>query len=282
MRFEWLGGVYLQGAMADAAFEFDLTQFGGVAITRDGGALDVDPAFAFGLRTHYRLNDRWSLNGTWMHAQARYRVEFPAEASDPGNFDLEGLLLGVFDTGPFSQDFPFGSAVSNARIDLYSVGVRYEVPTFDGWAYPFASLGAGMYRQRSDDDVFRLDFEGDPNPVLEPGVAAGLDVVQLLGVSQFRIDSTDPLVTLGAGLRVSLTQRWGATLEVEDFVQVGADYTDIDATSTPSVAGQDPNAPVSGTPRLFSTTFNGKEGLIHSFGVRLAVNYSFWPYARPR
>lgn len=283
LRFEWITGVYQQGDMAGASFEFDLTQFGGAQITRDGGTLDTDPAFWFGVRTHYRLNNRWSVNASWMHAQSRYRVEFPARASDPGNFDLEGLILGVFDSGPFGQEHPFGSAVSNARIDMYMTGVRYEIPTFGGWAFPYFNVGTGLYQQRSDDAVFRMDFEGDPHPIFEPAVAAGQDIVQGLGVSSFHIDATDWLVTAGAGLRVSLSQRWGATLEVEDFMQLGADYSDIDEASTPSVLDLDPNAPPPpGGLRLFSTTFNGKTGLIHSYGVRLALNYAFWPASRPR
>lgn len=283
LRLEWITGIYQQGDMADASFEFDLTQFQGVAISRDGGALDTDPAFWFGLRAHYRLSDRWSVNGSWMHAQARYRVEFPAEASDPGNFDLEGLILGVFDSGGISQEHPFGSAASNARMDMYLAAARYEIPTFNGWAFPYLSAGVGIYKQRSDADVFRIDFEGDPSAQFEPAVASGADIVQGLGVSKFAVDVTDPMLSFGAGLRVSLSQRWGATFELEDLLQLGADYSYIDETSTPAVINSDPNAPPpTGAPRLFSTTFVGKKGVIQNLGIRMSVNYAFWPYSRPR
>jgi hypothetical protein len=61
----------------------------------------------------------------------------------------------------------------------------------------------------------------------------------------------------------------------EDFVQVGADFTDLDAKSTPAPG-------TGGLNQLFQTTFQGNEGTIHSYSMRVAVTYAFWPADRPR
>ena len=34
--------------------------------------------------------------------------------------------------------------------------------------------------------------------------------------------------------------------------------------------------------RLFSTSFQGVQGTIHSFAVRLGLTYAVWPFGRPR
>jgi hypothetical protein len=95
-----------------------------------------------------------------------------------------------------------------------------------------------------------------------------------IGISRFAIDQSGPIVQLGAGLRASISGRWGVDVSAEDLIQLGADYTDLDAASTPP-ANANQNV-------LFSTVFAGKEGAIHSYALRFAVNYAFWPYGAPR
>jgi hypothetical protein len=276
LRFEWVTGLYFQGTMADAAFSFDTTPFGGILVERDGGTLDVDPTFWYGIRSNYRLNNRWSLDFSWMHATAAYRVEFPAEAQDAGNFDLEGLILGVFDLSPAqgSANGRLASATSDARIDAYLASARWETPVLGRWAYPYVTVGGGIYKQKSGGYVFRSDYETDPPAVFESLFAQGMDPLQEVGISRFRIEGTDWLVSVGGGMRTSLSQRWGADIEVEDLVQIGADYTNIDASSTPPT---DPD-----NSRLFSTTFEGRKGLIHNLAFRVSLTYAFWPADRPR
>jgi len=273
LRFEWVSGLYIQGTMADAKFSFDTTPFGGILVEREGGTLDVDPTFWYGLRTSYRLTNRWSLDVSWMHAQAAYRVEFPAEAQDQGNFDLEGLILGTFDFQS-QVNGELASATSDARIDAYLVSARWETPVLRRWAFPYLTYGVGIYRQKSSDYVFRSDYKTDPPAVFESLFAQGGDPLEIIGISRFGIDATDYLVSVGGGFRASLSDRWGADFEVEDLVQVGADFTDIDASSTPPT---DPE-----NSRLFSTTFEGHKGLIHNLAFRLSLTYAFWPADRPR
>lgn len=273
LRFEWVTGLYFQGTMADAAFSFDTTPFGGILVERDGGTLDVDPTFWYGIRTNYRLNNRWSLDFSWMHATGAYRVEFPAEAQDEGNFDLEGLILGAFDFQSQTNG-RLSSATSDARIDTYLAAARWETPVLGRWAYPYLTVGGGIYKQKSSDSVFRSDYESDPPAVFEALFAQGLDPLQVVGISRFGIDATDWLLSFGGGMRASLSERWGVDLEMEDLVQIGADYRDIDASSTP--------APDPDSGRLFQTTFMGKDGLIHNLAFRVSLTYSFWPADRPR
>ncbi|MBZ0267411.1 outer membrane beta-barrel protein [bacterium] len=273
LRLEWVSGLYIQGTMADAAFSFDTTPFGGILVEREGGTLDVDPTFWYGLRTNYRLNNRWSVDVSWMHAQAAYRVEFPAEAQDEGNFDLEGLILGAFDFQAQAGG-QLASATSDARIDTYLASARWETPMLGRWAFPYLTAGAGIYKQKSSDYVFRSDYETDPPAAFGALLAQGGDPLQIVGISRFRIDATDWLVSFGGGFRASLSDRWGADFEVEDLIQIGADFTEIDVSSTPRT---DPDEN-----RLFSTTFEGRDGLIHNLAFRLSLTYAFWPADRRR
>ncbi len=269
LRIEWVSGIFIQGDMASAAFEFDTTPFGGVAVEREDGSLDVDPAFLYGLRTDYRLSNRFSLSGSWMHAVGQYRVEFPALATDPGNFDLEGLILGMFDFVA-SDDGRLSSAMSDARIDVYQAALRYEIPLLGRWAFPYVTAGSGLYTQKSDGAVIRSQYEEDPPVFFETLIAAGQDPLQGVGISRFTIDQKNWILSFGGGIRASMSDRWGVDLQFEDIVQMGADFTDIDASSTPP-------ADAINSGRLFSTTFVGNEGAIHNFTLRFALNYAFWP-----
>lgn len=269
LRIEWVSGIFMQGEMASAAFEFDTTPFGGIAVEREDGSLDVDPAFLYGLRTDYRLSDRFSLSGSWMHVVGQYRVAFPAEATEPGDFDLEGLILGMFDFVA-SDDGRMSSAMSDALIDVYQATVRYEIPMLGRWAFPYLTVGSGLYTQKSDGAVIRSQYEEDPPVFFETQIAAGLDPLQGVGISKFFIDQKNWILSMGGGVRASISDRWGVDLQFEDIVQMGTDFTDIDASSTPP-------ADAINSGRLFSTTFVGTEGAIHNFTLRFALNYAFWP-----
>lgn len=273
-RLEAISGVFYQGDMAASTFQLDTTAFGGNIVARDGGNLDIDPAFTNGLRLNYRVNPKLSVSASWMHAEADYRVQFPALSSDAGTFDLEGLILGVIDQG-VGQLSRADDAASTAKIDTYSLSGRYEFPLLNRWAFPYIELGGGLYKQKSVGPVFRLAFEEDIPSFFQPTYAVGQDPLQAIGVSKFAIDVTDWMLTVGAGLRCSLNQKWGVDLSFQDFIEVGADFTDLDATSTPAPGTQ-------GINQLFQTTFEGNEGTIHNYSARLAITYAFWPADRPR
>jgi hypothetical protein len=273
MRFEWLGGVLKQGDLAGATFQLDATPFGGIVISRTGGALDVVPSFSAGLRTTYRLNERVSLQGSWQHSEGRYRVLFPALSSDPGEFNLEALLLAGTDfTG--SPGTRAESATSTAKTDCYLAGARYEWPVLNRWMYPFFSLGGGIFRQRSGAPVFHISYEGDQPASTTLAELSGVDTFTGTGISVFNIDSTDILVGAGAGVRTSVSPRWGVDVELTDMMRVNADLTSIDAASTPP-----PDASIG---RLWQTTFAGRKGLIHNWSIQAALTYSIWPFGAPR
>lgn len=272
VRFEWLGGLLMHGGMADVNFVLDTTPFGGVIVERSGGTLDVDPAFAYGLRASYRLGPRVQVLGSWLHSEGRYRVQFPALAQDEGNFDLEALLLAGFDfTGPQTR---VSHATSLAKTDIYAASVRYEIPVLDSRMFPFFSAGGGIYRERSDGNVFRLEFEGEVPASVQIADLAGVDPLAGTGISLFSIDATDILVSVGIGLRASIAKNWGVQIEAEDLMRVNADLAYLDATSTPP-----PNPEVF---RLYQTTFSGQDGLIHNPSVRIALSYAVWPFDEPR
>ncbi len=273
-RVEAVTGVYYQGDMADATFQLDTTPFNGTLVQRDGGNLDVDPAFMNGLRVNYRVNQRLSVNAAWMHAEADYRVQFPALASDPGNFDLEGLILGVLDQGVGGAQ-PVDDAASEAKIDTYVVTARYEFPILNRWAFPYFTLGGGLYKQKSVGSVFRLEFEEDIPSFFQPIYAQGQDPLQTIGISRFAIDATDWLIAAGTGIRCSLNDRWGVEASGEYLLQLGADFTDLDSKSTPPPGTTSFN-------QLFQTTFQGVNGSISNFSIRIGVTYAFWPADRPR
>jgi hypothetical protein len=274
-RLEWISGIFLPGNFADVDFVADFSSFGGVVVERNNGFLDVDPGIWYGTRGTYRLNERWTLGATWMHHQGRSRIQFPAEASISGNFDLEGLLLA-------GDDFATGGiegrraerAMSDIVSDVYLASATFEFPILERWAFPYFSVGGGFITQKSRGNVIQFEYEGDLPPFAEAVVNAGGSQTAQFGLSVFSIDESGPVVSAGAGIRVSLSPRWGVNLLFEDIARLGADLTYIDATSTPP---PDPERF-----RVYSTTFHGAEGLIQSFGIQFSLNYALWPYGSPR
>jgi hypothetical protein len=274
-RIEWVSGYLDQGSMADVSFVLDISAFQGPVIGRSDGRLDVDPSPWYGLRGTYRLNERVSLGATWMHSRGRYRVQFPALATIDGNFDLEGLILAGEDFQ--SQGQPgvrAESAMSDALTDLYLASVSYEVPVLRRWAFPYLTVGAGRFTQKSDGDVIRLQYESTVPARLEPYENNGLNAAGAYGLSVFQIDASDWALSVGGGMRVAISDRWGVSVGIEDIVRINADLTHLDATSTP------PPSPLLGAP--YSTTFAGRDGTIHNFALRVAVNYAVWPFGAPR
>jgi hypothetical protein len=276
VRFEAVTGFVLQGDLASAEFFADYTPFGGPLVHRTDGALDVDPAIWFGLRTSYRLTNRIGLSASWMHTVARFRIRFPALASDPGDFDLEGLLLGTLD---FMQQAGTSSraerAMGDAVTDVYLLAGRVEFPALRRWLFPYVTLGGGILQQKSRGDVIQFEYDGPLPPFAEQARSQGLNEASFFGVSVFSIDETDPVLSIGGGLRISLSKKWGVDVSFEDFVRLGADLSEIDEASTP------PPNPEQDF-RVFSTSFQGKKGAIHNYALRLSVDYALWPKGLPR
>ena len=273
LRFDWVTGVLLSGELASSTFVFDTTTVGGDRTERSGGWLDIDPSLWFGLETTWRLNSRFSVSGSWMHSTGRFRVQYPALASDEGNFDLEGLLLAGEDFNNAQTDALARSAMSDALTDVFLASLVYETSLLNRWAFPYFSAGAGLYRLKSDGPVIDIVYDGAIPTRFEIVEILGIDPLAASGIHSFSIDATDPVISLGGGLRASISSRWGFDLMFEDLIRLGVDHSDID--------GATPDAnPDEG--RLISTTFTGKTGTIHNIGVRLAVNYAFWPDQRPR
>lgn len=275
-RIEWTTGYLDTGALSqDVSFMFDASGFGGPVVARDDGVLDVDPALWYGLRGTYRLNRHFSVSTSWMHSEGRYRATFPALASVPGVFDLEGYILAT-------QDFAFGTdpdlkpvaAMSLAISDLYLVSASYEFTILDGWAHPYFTVGAGLFTQRSDGSVISLEFGRAVPEQYQEATNLGVDPLTAVGLSSFRLDDTDPAVSVGAGFRVAISDRWGVHAELEDAMRLGTDFSYIDATSTPPTDGTEG--------RFFSTTFRGTKGTVHNLGIRLGFDYAIWPFSRPR
>ena len=272
VRFEWLTGLLLHGSMADVTFQLDTTPFGGVLIQRNGGTLDVDPSFSYGARVSYRLSERVEVLGSWLHSEGRYRVKFPALATEAGDFDLEALLLAGFDfTGPQTR---VGHATSLAKTDVYLATLRYDFPLMRRHLFPFVTGGAGLYRERSAGNIFSLEFAHEVPASVQIAELAGVDPLSGSGISTFTIDSTDLLASLGVGLRASISDRWGVQVEGQDLLRVNADLSYIDASSTAP--------PDAAAFRLYQTTFKGSKGIIHNPSITVAVNYALWPYGSPR
>jgi hypothetical protein len=273
LRFDWIGGVLMTGEIASSDFVFDTTPFGGERTERTGGYLDIDPSIWYGLETTWRHSDRISFSASWMHARSRFRVVYPALTREGGDFDLEGLILAGQDFQNAALDVEATSAMNDALVDVYLASAMYEVPMMSRWVFPYFSLGGGLYKVKSDGNIIEVKYKGDPPPAYETLEIFDIDPFAASGVPAISVDELDFMVSLGVGLRASISQRWGADLMFEDLVRLGADHSDLDS-STPDV---DPDQGV-----FLATSFRGREGTIHNFGIRLAVNYAFWPYDRPR
>jgi hypothetical protein len=273
LRIDWTSGVLLQGELASTDFILDTSPFGGTRTERRGGWLDVDPALWFGFETTYRLSDHFSLSGSWMHSRSRFRVQYPALTSDEGTFDLEGLILAGDDFNNAGLDVNAVSAMSDAITDVYLGSLVWEVPILGRWAFPYASVGGGIYRIKSDGPVINTRYEDAEPATLEQLEVNDIDPALAGGLATFSVDATDFVVSVGGGFRASISQRWGCDLFFEDLIRIQADHSEVDSESPPV----DPEAG-----RLLEMSFVGKSGQIHNFGVRLAINYAFWPRDRPR
>jgi hypothetical protein len=272
---EFLTGILAQGDLASARFAADFSGFGGNVVERTGGTLDVVTSGMFGVRTGYRVANNLYVMGSWQHSEGRYRIIFPALASDTGDFNLEGLILA-------GQDFVFTgtetraeSAVSTAVTDFYVGALRYEFPTMNGWFYPYLPGGGGWFTQRSSGDVIDITYQG-PLPAFEQfAEIAGINTVGLGGLSVFKIHSSEPLLSVGAGFRASIGRKWGFLFEIQDLVRFQADLSSINSSATPFPPDPD-------TGRVWATEFTGTEGVIHNLSIAVSVNYSLWPYGAPR
>ncbi|NNE44932.1 MAG: hypothetical protein HKN12_12055 [Gemmatimonadetes bacterium] len=275
IRFEWISGFLLQGSSADAAFILDTTTFGGTLTERTDGTLDVDPSVMFGMKGTYRLSERVTLAASYLHSRGRYRVQFPALASIDGTFDLEGLILAGEDfINQGEVDVRAESAMSDALTDVYVASLQYEFPTLRNRAFPYFSVGGGLFTQKSDGNVIRLEYETNKPSRIELVENLGLNPISGSGLSVFSIDEKNMLLSFGAGIRVLLSDKWGADLQFENLLRMGVDLSDINASSTP------PPDVTQG--QFYSTTFTGAEGTVNSLGIRVALNYALWPFGAPR
>jgi hypothetical protein len=276
LRFQWISGVLMQGSVASGEMISDFTQFVESGYTeRSGGELSVDTGLLSGIEVTYRLGSRLTVGASWMHSRARYRLEFPALASDPGNFDFESFLLMSAD---WVQDFQGGSrptqGMSDAITDIFLASVTYEIPLFERKLFPYWTLGGGIFRQTSDGEVFRLQYEGDPPPFYEILDVFGLSPEETAyGVPVFSVKETNPVIAAGMGFRVSFSGRWSAELRLQDFIRLSPDLSEFDV-GTP--------APDPEEGRVYSVTLRPEEGMIHNFGVHVSLAYSLWPFGAPR
>jgi opacity protein-like surface antigen len=276
VRFEWLTGFLVQGTVGTASFSADLSGFqNGQLVERDEGIVDVDPAFWNGIGATYRLNSRFIVGASWMHSAARYRVQFPAQASDPGNFDLEGYLLASADwTSLFQGGDPPERAMSDAVTDAFLLSGTVEIPLQSRRVFPYAKLGLGVFRQSSQGTVFDMVYGSNPPLFVRQLEAAGLTVEEdAFGVPLFQVRETNALVSLGAGVRVSVTDRWAVGVHLEDLVRINPDLSEFEVSS------REPDVEAG---RVFSTTLSPVSGSVHNFGVRLSASYSLWPLGVPR
>ena len=276
LRFQWVSGLLMQGTVATGEMISDFTEFVESGYTeRSGGELSVDTALMNGLEVSYRLSSRFTVGASWLNSRARYRLEFPALSSDPGNFDFESFLLMTAD---WVQDFSGGSrptrGMADAVTDMFFANVTYEIPILQRRLFPYWTLGAGIFRQKSDGSVFQLDYAGDPPPFYETLDIFGLSAEErAYGVPVFEASETNPLVVAGMGARVSFSGRWSAELRLEDLIRLAPDLSEFD------VGTPDPD-PEQGP--VFGLTLRPEEGMVHNFGVHVSLAYSLWPYGAPR
>ncbi len=273
LRFKWTSGVLLTGELGSSDFVLDTSPFGGARTERTGGWLDVDPSIWYGVETTWRFSDRLTVAGSWMHSRGRFRVQYPALATEEGTFDLEGLLLAGQDFNNAGTEVISVSGMNDALTDVLIASLTWELPLFRRWAFPFASVGAGLYKIKSDGNVIEVKYQGAEPTANEQLEIYGIDGNAAGGIATFSVDALDPVVSIGGGVRASISQRWGASIMFEDLIRIGADHSEID-----SATGEvDPEQG-----RLIQTSFVGKKGEIHNVGIRIALNYAFWPSQRPR
>jgi hypothetical protein len=293
-RLDWVTGFLMQGALAEASFSADFGQFGGQLIERDEGTLSIDPSAWYGVRGSYRFSENLTVFGSWMHSRGRFRVQFPAEASVEGDFDLEGLLMATLDfqSGTLDENATEAeSAMSDALTDVYLASATYELPTLDRWFFPYVSLGAGLFKQKSNGDVIQFRYAG--------AVPTGVEVTEgvfesrsesQLGLSIFQVDQKNFMMSFGGGFRVSLAKQWGVDVMVEDLVRFGVDMSYLNGSVEFCAFDRNHEDCGPGTPdpdpsqfRFFSTTWNGNSNTtIHNFGFRIGLTYALWPYGAPR
>jgi hypothetical protein len=278
VRFQGIGGILVHGDIGTASFIADFTQFGGDSTGRVGGTVDVDPSFYGGFSGTYRFNEHFSVAGTWLHSRGRLRVTFPALSEDPGDFDLEGFILAASD---FTQQ-QFGgsraeSAMSDAISDFFLVSGRYELSPVSRRFYPFVSFGGGILREVSDGPVFKLRYEGALPPPAEFSQISGVNwEEEFFGLPFIFLDETNPVISIGGGIRVSLGSNWSAGVEIEDLIRIDPDLQSLSGSVPPPDPVNDPG-------RVFAVTvIPSEETLIHNIGVQLSVGYAVWPFGAPR
>jgi hypothetical protein len=275
-RLEWITGFLVQGDLAEASFTADFGPFGGVQVEREQGTFTVDPALWYGVQGTWRVGEHLSLAGSWMHSRGRFQIEFPSLGSTEGIFDLEGLLLATLDfVSQQTQTAEAERAMSDALTDVYLATATWEFPSLNRWLFPYLRAGGGIFQQKSEGNVIQFEFNGPipPSVEQEEGVN-GQPVESAWGLSIFRIDETNPVLSLGGGFRASLGRQWGVDASVETLTRFGVDTTYLDDVGTPP---PDPSQF-----RFYSTSFTGKNGTVSNVGVRVSLTYALWPYGAPR
>jgi hypothetical protein len=282
MRFQPTLGILQQGSSGSATFYANFTDFGGVEVTRTGGDLDVDPSFMGGIEGTYRLNSTFTLAGSWLHSRGRYRVTFPSLSRDPGEFDLEGFILAAQD---FSSQQTGGvraeSAMSDAVSDVFMLSGTAETARMGRRFFPFATFGVGLFRQVSDGPVFEFEFDGSAPPGTDIAAAGGYTLEQTLyGLPLISVDETNPLVSLGVGLRASLGSRWGCEVRVDDLMRINPDLESLRG----SVPPPDENTDLGPFPfQIFAVSVEPNDAaIIHNLAFRVSVGYAIWPFGAPR
>ncbi len=284
LRFQWVSGILTQGKLASGYMISDFTEYVESGYTRrPDGELSVDTALFNGIEVSYRLGERFTVGASWLHSRARYRLQFPAQSSDPGNFDFESFLLMAAD---WLNDFTGGTrptrAMTDAVTDMVFANVTYEIPILERKLFPYWTLGAGVFRQSSDGTVFRFDYEGDPPPFYENLEIFGLSAEEdVYGVPLFGLNETNALINVGMGMRVSFSDRWSAELRLQDFIRVDPDLSET------NIGEFDPDEeplklPLPPQGQLFSLAMRPEEGMVHNFGVHVSLAYSLWPFGTPR
>ncbi|MCA9752782.1 MAG: hypothetical protein KC591_11370 [Gemmatimonadetes bacterium] len=269
---EIVTGFLAQGKLADSRFAADFSTFGGTVVERSGGALDVVTSPLIGVRVGYRVRRDLYGFASWYHSTGRYRLEYPALASDPGEFNLEGLILAGTDFQFAGTDTRAESAFTTARSDMYLASLRYEFPVLNRWMAPFFTVGTGMFRQRSIGDIITVQLEGEVPIIVQVQDAVGINGNTSSGLPEFSVNSRDLVASIGGGFRASLGPKWGVVVEAEDVVRF-ADMSSINREFIqPDVAEG----------RVWGLGLDGVNGTIHNFNVRVSVQYSLWPYGAPR